>query len=168
MAKTSENWSQQRRITAPRVTSVLYGVIAIISVDLAYQPGERADYGEAAWYVLLLGVAMMLTRAFVTLVSKEAEIGAHLPLSGYVAIVRDSMLVLAFPVVTDLLIGGAALSTTRWPILLNVVLYFGIVAVFLVGFLSSYILGRNIRLGLMRGCAWAILTIAVVAMKKLT
>jgi|SRR5690349_7257173 hypothetical protein len=168
MRKASENWSERRRITAPRVTSVLYGVIAIVSVDLAYQPGERADYGEAASYVLLLGIAMTLTRAFVTLVGKEAEIGGHLPLSSYGAIVRDSMLVMVFPVVTDLIIGGAALSTTKWPVLLNVVLYFGVVAVFLIGFLSSYILGRNIRLGLARGAAWAILIIALVALKKLT
>jgi hypothetical protein len=167
MAKSSENWSERRRTMAPRVTSVLYGVIAVISVDLAYQPGERADYGEAAWYILLLGIAMTLTRAFVTMVSKESEIGAHLPVSGYVTIVLDSMLVMVFPVVTDLVIGAAALSTAKWPMLLNVVLYFGILAVFLVGFLSSYILDRNIRLGLTRGFAWAIFIAALVALKKL-
>jgi hypothetical protein len=167
MAKPSENWSERRRIMAPRIASVLYGVIAVISVDLAVSPNERLDYMDAASYILLLGLAMTLTRAFVETVTREAEIGAHLSIKDFGALVRDSLLVMAFPVVTAMLIIGAALATARWTVLLDIVLYFGIAAVFVTGFLSSYVLDRDIRLGLTRGGAWAVLTLALVAVKKL-
>jgi hypothetical protein len=64
---------------APRIASVLYGVIAIMTVDLAVQP-DRLRYSEAVLGVLLVGLAMAMTRLFVRVVTKEAEIGAHLPM----------------------------------------------------------------------------------------
>jgi len=168
MPKSSENWSEQRRIMAPRVASILYGVIAIITIDLAVDPVDRPHYGETAFYVLLVGVAMTMTRIFVELVTKEAEIGAHLSVRTSSEIVRDASLVMLFPVLTAVLIVGAALATARWTMLLDIVLYFGIAAVFLIGFLSSYILDRAIGLGLRRGGAWVVLLLALVAVKKLT
>jgi len=168
MPKSSENWSEQRRILAPRVASVLYGVIAIITVDLAVDPADRPHYGETAFYVLLVGVAMTMTRIFVELVTKEAEIGAHLSVRRSGEIVRDASLVMVFPVLTAVLIVAAALATARWTMLLDIVLYFGIAAVFLIGFLSSYILDRAIGPGLRRGGAWVVLLLALVAVKKLT
>lgn len=168
MPISSENWSEQRRIMAPRVASVLYGVIAIITVDLAVEPADRPHYGETALYVLLVGVAMTMTRIFVELITKEAEIGAHLSVRTSGEIVRDASLVMVFPVLTAVLIVAAALATARWTMLLDIVLYFGIAAVFLIGFLSSYILDRAIGLGLRRGGAWVMLLLALVAVKKLT
>ena len=44
--RSSKNWSQQRRIAAQHVASVLYGVIAIMTADLAAQPG-KFGYTEA-------------------------------------------------------------------------------------------------------------------------
>ena len=67
---------------APRIASVLYGVIAIMTVDLAVQP-DRLRYSEAVLGVLLIGLAMAMTRLFVRVVTKEAEIGAHLPIKEF-------------------------------------------------------------------------------------
>jgi VIT1/CCC1 family predicted Fe2+/Mn2+ transporter len=166
MAKSSGNWSEQRRIMAPRIASVLYGVIAIMTVDLAVQP-DRLGYAEAASGVLLIGLAMTMTRIFVRVVTKEAEIGSHLPMREFGAIGRDSLLVMLFPIITALLIVAAALVTARWLILLDVILYFGMAAVFVIGFLSSYILDRDIRPALSRGVVWLLLILVIVAAKKL-
>jgi hypothetical protein len=168
MPKSTENWSEQRRIMAPRVASILYGVIAIITVDLAADPADRPHYGETAFYVLLVGLAMTMTLIFVKMVTKEAELGAHVSIRTSGEIVRDASLVMAFPVLTAIEIVAAALATARWPTLLDFILYEGFVAVFLIGFLSSYILDRDIKLGLQRGGTWIVLLLALVAVKKLT
>lgn len=167
MAQSSENWSERRRLMAPRIASALYGVIAIMTVDLAVQPG-KLTYFEAASGALLIGLAMTMTRMFVIVVTKEAEIGAQLPLRKLGAIGRDASLVMLFPVVTVLLIGVAALVTTRWVILLELILYFSMAAVFLIGFSSSYVLNREIRPALSRGAVWLLLAVVLVALKKLT
>lgn len=151
---------------APRIASVLYGVIAIMAVDLAVQP-DRLRYSEAVLGVLLIGLAMAMTRLFVRVVTKEAEIGAHLPMKESATLVCESMLVMLFPSIASLLILLAAWTTTRWPLLLDLILYFGVVAVFVIGFSSSYVLDRNIRLGLARGAAWVLMALALVAVKKL-
>ncbi len=151
---------------APRIASVLYGVVAVITVDLAVQP-DRLAYVEATSGILLIGLAMTMTRIFVRVVTKEAEIGAHLRMREFLAIGSDSLLVMLFPVFTALLIVVAALVTARWVILLDVILYFGMVSVFAIGFLSSYILDRNIRPALSRGVIWLLLTLILVAVKKL-
>lgn len=151
---------------APRIASVLYGVIAIMTVDLAAQP-ERLRYAEGISGVLLVGLAMTITRIFVRVVTREAEIGAHLPIGELGATVRDSLLVMLFPVLTALLILVAALSTARWTLLLDLILYFGMAAVFVIGFSSSYILDRDIRPALSRGAVWLVFTLVLVAAKKL-
>jgi hypothetical protein len=151
---------------APRIASVLYGVIAVMTVDLAVQP-DRLRYSEAVWGILLIGLAMAGTRLFVRVISKEAEIGAHLPMKESGVLVRESMLVMLFPSITALLILLAAWTTTRWLILLDIILYFGVAAVFVIGFSSSYVLDRDIRLGLTRGAVWVLMTLALVAVKKL-
>jgi hypothetical protein len=161
MAESSANWSEQRRVMAPRIASVLYGVVAIMTVDLVVEP-DRLKYAESTWGVLLIGLAMTITRIFVRVVTREAEIGAHLSMNEYGAIARDSMLVMLFPVVTALLI-----ATTRWVFLLEIILYLSAAAVFLIGFLSRCILDRDIRLALLRGAVWVFMTLVLVAVKKL-
>ncbi len=165
MTAASANWSEQRRAIAPRIASVLYGVIAIMTVDVAVQP-DRLRYSEAVLGVLLIGLAMAMTRLFVRLVTKEAEIGAHLPIKESATLLRESMLVMLFPSITALLILLAAWTTTRWLILLDIILYFGVAAVFVIGFSSSYVLDRGIRLGLTRGAVWVLMSLALVGIKK--
>ena len=45
---------------APRIASVLYGVIAIMTADLIVEP-DRLKYAESTWGVLLIGLAMTLS-----------------------------------------------------------------------------------------------------------
>jgi hypothetical protein len=56
---------------------------------------------------------------------------------------------------------------TSWLVLLDIILYLGVVAVFAIGFSSSYVLDRDIRLGLTRGAAWVVMALVLVAAKKL-
>lgn len=137
-----------------------------MTVDVAVQP-DRLKYSDAVLGVLLIGFAMTLTRFFVRFITKEAEIGAHLPMKESGALVRESMLVMLFPAITTLLILLGAWTTTRWLILLDIILYFGVVAVFVIGFSSSYVLDRDIRLGLTRGFVWSTMALVLVAVKKL-
>ncbi len=150
---------------APRIASVLYGVIAIMTVDLAVQP-DRLSYSEAVLGVLLIGLAMAMTRLFVRVITKEAEIGAHLQIGESANLLGESMLVMLFPSITAVLILLAAWISTRWPVLLDIILYFGVVSVFAIGFSSSYVLDRNIRLGLARGAVWVFMALVLVAVKK--
>lgn len=166
MTAASANWSEQRRAAAPLIASVLYGVIAIMTVDLAVQP-DRLRYSDAVLGVLLIGLAMAMTRLFVRVVTKEAEIGAHLPMKESGTLMRESMLVMLFPGATALLILLGAWTTTGWLVLLDIILYFGVVAVFAIGFSSSYVLDRDIRLGLTRGAVWVVMALVLVAVKKL-
>ncbi len=130
---SSAHWSEQRRAIAPVIASVLYGVVAIMTVDLAVQP-DRLRYTEAILGVLLVGLAMALTRLFVRVVTKEAEIGSHLSMKEVAVLLREALLVMLFPGATAFLIAVGAWTTTRWPILLDTILYFGGVAVFVIGF----------------------------------
>ncbi len=165
MANSTEIWSEQRRIKAQRVAAVLYGVIAIMTADLVVQP-DRFGYAEAAIGSLFIGLAMTVTRIFVRVVTKEAEIGAHLPITEAGAIVRDSILVMVFPSITALVVAAAALTATQPMVLLTVVLYLGIATVFVIGFLSSYILDREIRPALSRGAFWTLLSLVLLAAKS--
>jgi hypothetical protein len=167
MAATPENVSERRRALAPSIASILYGVIAIMSVDIAAQP-DRLGRVEAVLGVLLLGLAMMATRMLVRIVTREAEIGAHLPITEISAIAKDALLVLLFPVATALLIAGTAFVTTAWEVLLDAILYFGLVAVFTIGFLSSYILHQEFRSALSRGLFWFVMVAIAIALKKLS
>jgi hypothetical protein len=165
MVTPSENWSEQRRITAQRVASVLYGVVAIMTADLAMQPG-RFGYAEASLGVLLIGLAMTMTRVFVRVVAKETEICAHLPIGEFVTIIRESLLVMLFPVITVVLVVAGAMADTGWTILLDEIMYVGMLTVFVIGFLSSYILDRKMRLALRRAFVWLLLSFIIVAAKS--
>ena len=82
-------------------------------------------------------------------------------------LMRESMLVMLFPGATALLILLGAWTTTGWLVLLDIILYLGVVAVFAIGFSSSYVLDRDIRLGLTRGAVWVVMALVLVAVKKL-
>lgn len=164
--KSSENWSQKRRIAAQHVASILYGVIAIMTADLAAQP-SKLGYTEAGLGVLLTGLAMTITRFFVKVVIKETELGAHLSVTESAAVMRDSLWVMLFPVMTVPLIIVSALATAERKALLDDILYVGMATVFAIGFLSSYILDRAFRLALRRGFAWLLLSVIIVAAKSL-
>ena len=164
--KSSENWSQQRRIAAQDVASVLYGVIAIMTADLAAQPG-KFGYIEAGLGVLLIGLAMTITRFFVKVVTKETELGAHLSVAELVPVMRDSLWVMLFPVITMALIILGALATAGWKVLLDDILYVGMATVFVIGFLSSYMLNQEFRPALRRAFAWLLLSVIIVAAKAL-
>ena len=110
---------------------------------------------------------MAMTRLFVRVVTKEAEIGAHLPMKESGTLIRESMLVMLFPGATAFLILIGAWTATGWLILLDIILYVGVVAIFVIGFSSSYVLDRNIRLGLTRGAVWVAMALMLVALKKL-
>jgi len=165
-AISTESWSVQRRLTAQRVAAILYGVISIMTAELSVQGGEFG-YTETALGALLVGFAMTVTRIFIELVKKETEIGAHLSIGKSGSIVRDSMLVMLFPAMTALLVVVAALTTAKWSILLDVLLYLSMVTVFVVGFLSSYVLDREIRPALLRGVSWLLLSLVLVVAKNL-
>jgi hypothetical protein len=165
-AKSTEIWSGRRRITAQRIAAVLYGVISIMTAELSVQASEFSFF-EAALGALLVGLAMTVTRIFIELVKKEAEIGAHLRIGKSGAIVRDSLLVMLFPAATALLIVVVALTTAQWTVLLDAILYLSMATVFVIGFLSSYVLDREIRPALLRGVIWLLLSLVLVAAKNL-
>ncbi len=164
MANPTEIWSARRRIIAPRVAAVLYGVIAIVTADLVLEP-DRLTYAEAAIGALLIGLVMTATHIFVKVVTKEGEIGAHLRLAEAGAIAYDFILVMLFPIVTTLVIGAASLTAMPSKLLIDSILYLGIVAVFAVGFLSSYTLDREIRPALSRGLLWTLLILVLLGAK---
>jgi hypothetical protein len=166
MAESKDSWSERRKITAQRVAAAVYGVVAIMTAELAVQPGEFG-YLEAALGALLVGVAMTATRIFVEVVKKETEIGAHVPLRAAGAILRISLMVMLFPAATAVLILTAAVITARWTVLIDVVLYLGMVTIFAIGFLSSYILDGKFRPALFRGAGWLLLSLALLAAKSL-
>jgi hypothetical protein len=166
MTRSTESRLEQRQIRAQRVAAILYGVIAIMTAELAVQPSEFS-YTEAALGALLTGFAMTVTRIFVEVVKKETEIGAHLPIGKAGAIVRDSLLVMLFPATTAVLIVVAALTTTRWTALLDAVLYLSMATVFVTGFLSSYLLGLGIQAAFLRGISWLLLSLVLVVAKYL-
>jgi len=165
MAQTIEHPSHQRQALAQRIAAALYGVIAIMTAELAVEPGQLS-YVEAVLGALLVGLAMMTTRVFVEVVKKETETGERLPIYKAGMILRDSALVMLFPTITALLIIAAALSTTKWPRLLDLVLYLGEVTIFATGFLSSYLRDRAIGLALMRGAGWMVLSLILIAAKS--
>lgn len=162
----SENWSQQRRIAAQHIASVLYGVIAVMSADLVAQP-DRLTYTRAGLGVLLIGSAMMITHLFVHVVTKETERGVHLSVREFAEFVRDSLWVMLFPVMTAAWIVVGALAAVDWKVLLDDILYIGMASVFVIGFLSSYILDREFWPALRRGIVWLVLSVALTAVKSL-
>jgi hypothetical protein len=165
MAQAIEHSSTPRQALAQRIAAALYGVIAIMTAELAVEPGQLS-YVEAVLGALLVGLAMMTTRVFVEVVKKETEIGERLPITKAGMILRDSALVMLFPSITALLIVAAALSTTKWTNLLDLVLYLGEVTIFATGFLSSYLRDGAVRPALMRGTGWMVLSLILIAAKN--
>ena len=166
MTQATETWSKQRQVTAQRVAATLYGVIGIMTAELSLR-ADTFGFAEAAFGALFVGLAMTVTHILVDVVRKETEIGTHLPLHEAREILRDSLLVMVFPVMTALLIVVAALTTARWTILLDAVLYLGMATVFVAGFLSSYVCDRMIRPAVTRGGGWLLLSLVLLAAKHL-
>jgi hypothetical protein len=127
-------------------------VVAIMTAEPSVLPG-KFSYAETALGALLVGLAMCVTRIFVGVVKKDTDLDAHLPLRKAGGIILNSLLVMASPCATALLIIVAALMTARWPVLLDVVLYLGMATVFATGFLSSYVLDGSRSDPLSRGAA---------------
>ena len=166
MKPASPAWSERREENANLVASVLYGVIAIMTAELAVEP-EEVSYDEAALGAVLIGLAMMLTRFFVDLVKKETELHAHIGLRKAGALLRVSLPVLAFPLLVAAILFVAPRLGLRWHVLIDLVLYLSIAAVFLLGFGSSYVLDSQARPALARGTAWTLLSLVLFAAKKL-
>ena len=164
MARKSAAWSAQRRALAQRIASVVYGVIAITTADLVVQP-DNFRHREAVEGALLIGLAMTVTRTFVRIVTRESETGAHLPAAQAGAILTDSMLVMLFPAAAALAIAAASFTAVRPVLLLDVVLYAGMASIFAIGFLSRYILDRELWPALSRGGLWTILSLILLAAK---
>lgn len=110
MPHATPEWSEQRRHAANLVACVLYGVIAIMTVELAIDPG-RFRYLEGAAAALVVGAVIAMTRFVVEVVKKETETGTHLPLARMAVLLWESWLVLAFPALVAAIIvvsGGSA------------------------------------------------------------
>jgi hypothetical protein len=166
MKPASPAWSQRRAARANLVACVLYGVIAIMTAELAVEP-DKVSYDEAALGALLIGLAMMLTRFFVDLVKKETELHAHIGWRGAGALLRASLPVLAFPVLVAAMLVFAPRLGLTWGALIDLVLYLSIAAVFLLGFGSSFLLDGKPGPALLRGIFWTLLSLVLFAAKKL-
>ncbi len=165
MKPATPAWSERRREIANRVAAALYGVVAILTAELAIEPGE-VSFVEAAVGVLLVGLVMVLTRFFVDLVKKETELGSHIDLRNAGALLRASYYALAFPVLTAAVILIAAALGLRWRALIDLVAYLSIGAVFLLGFGSSYVLDDKPVPALLRAVTWTALGLVLFVAKK--
>jgi len=164
LPRKSAAWSAQRRDLAQRIASIVYGVIAVTTTDLVVQP-DNFRYREAVEGALLIGLAMMVTRMFVAhrhARSRDPEASADRPGR------RDPERFDAGDAVSG--IGGGCLAAASFtairPImLLDVIFYAGIASIFAIGFLSRYILDRQLWLALLRGAQWTILSLILLAAK---
>jgi hypothetical protein len=166
MAHATPEWSEQRRHAANLVACVLYGVIAIMTVELAIDPG-RFRYLEGAAAALVVGAVIAMTRFVVEVVKKETETGTHLPLVKMASLFWESWLVLAFPALVAAIIVVSGALGMRVPALLDSVFYLGIAAVFLLGLGSSYVLDGRLGHALRRGLSWTVLSLILSAIKIL-
>jgi hypothetical protein len=164
--EVTPDWSLERKKLANGVASVLYGVIAIMTAELAYEPGVAAAQTVAAG-VLLVGFAMALTRMFVELVKSETERGAHIGFKEARTLLRSSILVLAFPgAVAALVLIGQLLGLPRGAVA-QATPYFSVATVMVLGFGSSYVLDRKPGPAVMRGLCWTLLSLVLFAAKQL-
>ena len=159
-------WSLTRRKLASAVASVLYGVIAIMSADLAYEPGRASRFAVAVG-ALLVGIAMALTHLFVNLAEDETRLGSHLERGGFEAIIRSSLWVMAFPIVVALLVLTGQSIGLRPGLLADLLPYFSVATVTVLGFGSSYALGRKLAPALLRGVSWTLLSLVLFVAKQL-
>jgi hypothetical protein len=163
---TTPSWSEPRKRLASAVASVLYGVIAIMSADIAYEPGRASRYALAVG-ALLVGFAMALTHLFVNLVEDETHRGSHLESGGLRAILRSSSWVMAFPIVVALLVLAGQFIGLRTGLLADLLPYFSVATVTMLGFGSSYALVGKWAPALARGLSWTMLSLVLFLAKQL-
>jgi TRAP-type C4-dicarboxylate transport system permease large subunit len=159
-------WSESRKRFAKGTASVLYGVIGILTADLAYEPGSVPKYAVAAG-ALLVGLAMALTHAFVELVQSETQRGAHVRLKEAWELSQSSLLVMIFPVaiagliLVSELIGLQPGAVAAW------LPYLSVVTVIALGFGSSYALDRQLRPAFLRAISWTLVSLLLFGAKQL-
>jgi hypothetical protein len=167
MAKhMTPDWSESRRKFANGVASVLYGVIAIMSAELAYEPGIASRYAVAAG-ALLVGFAMSMTHLFVELVNIETRRGAHVGLHEAWELLRSSLLVMTFPGVVAVLVLVAQLLGLQQRVFADLLPYFSVATVMALGFGSSFVLDRRTIPALTRAASWTLLSLVLFAAKQM-
>jgi hypothetical protein len=159
-------WSESRKRIAEGTASVLYGVIGIMTADLAYEPGSVPKYAVAAG-ALLVGLAMALTHAFVELVKSETQRGAHVRLSEALELSQSSLLVMIFPAVIAGLILASQLIGLQPGVLAEWLPYMSVVTVIALGFGSSYALDRQLRPAFLRAMSWTLVSLLLFGAKQL-
>ena len=166
MTEPTADWSDQRKKVANRTASILYGVIAIMSAELAFQPGSLSASAVAAGS-LLVGLAMVLARIFVELVKIETHRGSHIRLGEGMYLLRTEIYVMLFPsVVAALALLGSAAGFAPGTFA-GLVPYLGVASVTLLGFCSYYVLDRQFGPAVVRGLSWTALSLVLFAAKHL-
>jgi len=160
------DWSESRKKFANGVASVLYGVIAIMSADLAYEPGIASRYAVAAG-ALLVGFAMSMTHMFVELVNSETRRGAHVGLHEAWELLRSSLLVMTFPGIVAVMALAAQLLGLQQGALAKLLPYFSVATVVALGFGSSFVLDRRAMPALTRAASWTLLSLVLFAAKQM-
>jgi hypothetical protein len=160
------DWSEPRRRVAKGTASVLYGVIGIMTADLAYEPGTAPRYAEAAG-ALLVGLAMALTHSFVELAQNEARRGAHLGFEEALELSLSSLLVMVFPTLVAALILLAQLIGLPTGLFPRWLPYLSVITVMGLGFGSSYVLDRRLGLAALRAAIWALVSLVLFGAKQL-
>jgi hypothetical protein len=148
------------------VASALYGVIAIMSAELAYQPGSASAY-TVAGVALLVGFTMALTHLFVELVKTEVERGSHVRLNDVWPLMRSSLLVLIFPAMVAVFVPAGRLLGLQPTTLVVMVPGISIATVMTLGFASRYALDRALGPAFLRGLCWSALSALLFIAKEL-
>ena len=163
---TKPEWSESRKKFANGVASVLYGVIAIMSAELAYVPGIASKYAVAAG-ALIVGFAMSMTHTFVELVATETHRGAHVGWHEAWELLRTSLLVMAFPAVVAVLVLAAQFLGLKPGALADILPYVSVATVMVLGFGSSFALDRRMGPALVRAASWTVLSLLLFAAKQM-
>jgi len=163
---TTPDWSESRKKYATGVASVLYGVIAIMSAELAYSPGQASRYAVAAG-ALIVGFAMSMTHTFVELVNIETQRGAHVGWHEASELLRSSLLVMAFPSVVAILIVVAQYLGLQQGALAVLLPYASVATVMVLGFGSSFVLDQRTVPALTRAASWTLLSLLLFAAKQM-
>jgi hypothetical protein len=167
MAETTvADWAISRRKLAKAVASTLYGVIAIMSADLAYEPG-RASRHAVATGAFLVGFAMALTYLFVHLAEDETRLGSHLEPYGFWNVLSSALWVMLFPSVIAVLVLLGQFVGLPSGALAELLPYLSVVTVTVLGFGSSYALRGQIAPALARGVSWTLLSLVLFVAKEL-
>jgi hypothetical protein len=141
-------------------------VVGIMSADLAIK-ANTYEFSELVVGDLVVGGAVMLLKIFYEIVRTETETGTHLRLNELAAISREAIFVMAFPIVAAVLIMLDAVLAGGQGVLLDIILYFGVTTIFVIGFYTSYSIDGVIMLALRRGIVWAVLGALIVITKKM-